>query len=159
MADSASDKLNLMIAQGAPSVDFSPLSSLLGDYVAGKQLAQKSGTIDAFKNGVPTLADGTPDYAIMAKTYYQLGDMNTGTQLARLAVQRGNSPFAGDQQSAAPVAGGGSPNFNANAQFGGMPAPRSGGLPVFSSPQQLQAAGLTSGSPFMTPDGRVKYVP
>jgi hypothetical protein len=120
MADATADRLNLAIAQGAPSVNFSPLSSLLGDYVAGKQLAQRAGTIDAFQNGVPQLADGTPDYNAMAKTYYQLGDVNTATQLARLAAQRASLQFAGDQSNAAPGAGG-NPNFNINPQAGGYP--------------------------------------
>jgi|GEM_PF-5075447 len=170
MADTASDRLNLLIAQGAPRVDFSPLSSLLGDYVAGKQLAQKAGSIDVFKNGAPTLADGTPDYAAMARTYYQLGDMNTGTQLANLAMQRAKLGF-GDQSGAASFGSGGNPsfnigpqagsypNFNVNPPFGGAPMQQSGAMPVFTTPQDLQRAGLSSGSPFMTSDGRIKRVP
>jgi len=75
------------------TANFEPLSSLLGDDLEGRQPAQKAGSIDAFKNGAPTLADGTPDYATMARTYYQLGDMGTATQLARLA-QRANLRFA-----------------------------------------------------------------
>src|SRR5436190_18891414 len=110
------DKLDLAIAQGAPAVDFSPLSSLLGDYAGGRQLAQKTGSINAFRHGAPTLADGTPDYAAMAKTYYQLGDANTGAQLANLATQRARlQGMSGDPASAAPV-NGGNPNFNANPQ-------------------------------------------
>ncbi len=155
MADTASDKLNLMIAQGAPSVNFSPLSQLLGDYVAGKQLARKADTIDAFKGGAPTLADGTPDYAAMANTYYQLGDVNTGAQLANLAMQRARLQGFGDSLGAASFGSGGSPSFNVNPQFGGAPMQ----LPVFRSPQDVQAAGLPSGSRFMTPDSRIKYVP
>jgi len=95
IADTASDRLNLLIAQGAPGVNFSPLSQLLGDYVAGKQFAQKTGAINVFKNGAPTFTDGTPDYATMAKTYYQLGDMNMGTQLDNLAMQRAPSVIDG----------------------------------------------------------------
>jgi len=67
--------------------DVLPLSSLLGDDLGGGQPAQKAGIIDAFRNTVPTLADGTPDYATMVRTYYQLGDVGTATQLARLAAR------------------------------------------------------------------------
>src|SRR5437016_4089141 len=113
------DKLDLAIAQGAPAVDFSPLSSLLGDYAGGRQLAQKAGTINAFRNGAPTLTDGTPDYAAMAKTYYQLGDANTGAQLANLAMQRARLQGIGDQASASPVSGGNS-NFNSKDRKSGV---------------------------------------
>jgi hypothetical protein len=147
----ADDKLNLAIAQGAPAVSFSPLSSLLGDYVAGKQLAQRVNTIDAFQNGAPQLPDGSPDYAKMAATYYQLGDVGTATQLARLAAQRGQTQGVSAQPSAG-VSGG------AQLGVGGAP-PQPSSFPVFRTPQDALGARLPSGSVFSTPDGRIKLVP
>jgi len=145
------DKLDFAIAQGAPGVNFSPLSSLLGDYGAGQGLAQRSGVMDAFKAGVPTLADGSPDYAQMAARYFQLGDLGTAVQLARLATQR-------EQMQASPTvaatAGGAAqmPHFTGTSRA--HPS-----LPTFGSPQEAGASGLPSGTPFLTPDGRIKTIP
>lgn len=71
------------------------------------------------------LSDGTPDYATMAKTYFQLGDMGTAIQLARLAAQRANPQFAHNSD----------PDLSIGAQAGdGLARP-------YTSGNQLAAAG------------------
>jgi hypothetical protein len=61
------DNLDLLIAQGAPKQDFSALGDLLSGYVGGQKLRQQSDALTAFRQGVPSLPDGTPDFAAMAK--------------------------------------------------------------------------------------------
>ena len=156
------DKLNLMIAQGPPKVDFSPLSSLLGDYEKGKQYARQDQAADLFQNGAPTLPDGSPDYNQMAQAYFQIGDHGTGVQLARLAAQNGqlpgfgNVPPAGNVQNSnppnlyfsAPVAplqqmqtqigggnfGGAGQNFNVTPDGTAMPPQNQANFPSWTDP-------------------------
>ena len=147
------DKLDLAIAAGPPAVNFSPLSSLLGDYVSGRELARRAALVDPFKNGAPTLADGTPDYGAMAETYFRLGDPHTATQLANLAAQRARMQALANPPALQP-----SGDANLNPPQQSAPA-NPAGLPVFATPYDVHAAGLPSGTRFMTPDGRIKYVP
>jgi len=76
--------LNALIAQGPPSVSFSPLSNLLGDYMAGRDLRAKFDTQNAFRDGVP-MKDGQVDYSSMARRAFTNGDMLTGLKLGALA--------------------------------------------------------------------------
>jgi hypothetical protein len=79
-----------IIAGGAGAssrADFSNLfSSGFDAYNAAKDQKAKNDLRDAFKGGVPTNADGTPDFAAMAKTLYQKGGINEGNALIGAAI-------------------------------------------------------------------------
>jgi hypothetical protein len=82
------DALDLAIANSDKKFDFSPLSGLLGDYVGGAKLGQQMNLINAFKGGLPTLPDGSPDYSAVGNKYIQNGDTTNGVSLANLGLQR-----------------------------------------------------------------------
>lgn len=83
------DALDLLIAGGPPKVDtYTPLSKLLGDYTEGRVQRKQLDVLDAFKNGIPTLPDGSPDYNAMATKLYTAGDYANANGLSNIAVQR-----------------------------------------------------------------------
>jgi hypothetical protein len=57
------------------------------DFAAQDQAA-KNALRDVFKNGVPTTADGQPDFAAMGKALFQSGDVGQGVALSNLDIQR-----------------------------------------------------------------------
>ncbi|HZP68379.1 MAG TPA: hypothetical protein VFB29_00430 [Pseudolabrys sp.] len=85
------DALDLAIAAGPPRIDFSPLSNLFGDYTNAVKNKAQVDSIQAFRNGVPTLPDGSPDYGAMSTRLYQTGDFSNANALGNLSVQR--APF------------------------------------------------------------------
>lgn len=139
-----SDALDLAIAQGAPRVDFSPLANLLQTYVGGQKLRQQSDAITAFRDGLPTGPDGSPDFSAMAKKYYEIGDPQTGTALSNLALQRGNLAFA---QKLAPLIGGMDQNPSTAASAAPTSAPSSG---PSASYMPRVAAAESGGNPSAT---------
>lgn len=76
--------LDALIAQGPPTVNFSPLSNLLGDYMTGRDMRAKYDTQNAFSSGVP-MTNGQPDYGAMARMAFANGDIMTGIKLGTLA--------------------------------------------------------------------------
>lgn len=98
------DALDLAIANSDKKFDFSPLSGLLGDYVGGAKLGQQMNLINAFKGGLPTMADGSPDYSAVGNKYIQNGDPTNGVNLANLGLQRQlfNSAIGAIQPQGAP---------------------------------------------------------
>jgi len=79
-----------IIAGGAGSssrADFSGLfSGPIDAYNAERDQKAKNDLRDAFKGGIPTLSDGSPDFGAMAKTLYQKGGINEGNALIGAAV-------------------------------------------------------------------------
>lgn len=132
------DALDLAIAQGPPRVDFSPLSTLFNDYTQGVKNKASVDAIQAFKGGVPTLADGTPDYNAMATKLYQAGDLSNANALSTIGAQRAPLQFLpgalkalNGGQSATPSAGTPSviPNY-----FGKLATQESSNNPNASNP-------------------------
>lgn len=57
-------------------------------YWEGKDQFAKNELRDAFREGVPTDANGQPDFAAMAKTLFQKGGLNEGVAASNLDVSR-----------------------------------------------------------------------
>jgi hypothetical protein len=64
---------------------------------------------DAFKNGVPTTADGQPDFGAMAKVLFQKGGLSEGTAAAQLGITQQNQQFGQGQSRAISSFEGGTP--------------------------------------------------
>ncbi|HZP76573.1 MAG TPA: hypothetical protein VFB45_10555 [Pseudolabrys sp.] len=76
--------LDALIAQGPPTVNFSPLSNLLGNYMAGRDLRNKFNLQNALQNQSPSV-DGQPDWLGMARTAIANGDYNAAVKFAAAA--------------------------------------------------------------------------
>jgi len=72
---------------GNTRADFSGLfSGPVDAYNAGRDQKAKNDLRDAFKGGIPTLQDGSPDFGAMAKTLYQKGGLNEGNALIGASI-------------------------------------------------------------------------
>lgn len=73
---------------GASSrADFSGLfSGPVDAYNAGRDTKAKTDLREAFKSGIPTLPDGSPDFGAMAKTLYQKGGIDQGNALIGASI-------------------------------------------------------------------------
>src|SRR5712671_201264 len=80
--------LTELIAKATPKVDFSPIGDLPNTYYDLQKKSSEKELRDAFKGGVPLNDDGTPNFAEMSKRLYQLGDIEKGTGLSNLDIQR-----------------------------------------------------------------------
>jgi hypothetical protein len=67
---------------GNTRYDFSTFGDPVKSYFDAKDQRAKNDLRDAFKGGVPTLPDGSIDYATMQKTLYQKGGLEQGNALA-----------------------------------------------------------------------------
>ena len=136
------------------SQDWSWLSDLPSQFYSGEQQAQRSAQSNAFRNGIPTDAQGNPDYRAIMATLAQKGDVNAIPALAGPALQQQqtnqaqapNALFSGFGQpgGAAPAAGG-APGGMPIAQ-GGAPAAAPlarGGAPALGAPVQSGQAPAT----------------
>lgn len=90
---------------GASSrADFSGIADIPKYYWEGKDQRAKNDLRDAFKNGVPTLPDGSIDYSTMQRTLYQKGGLEQGNALIGVeAGQQDRALYAGGGQ--APIVG------------------------------------------------------
>lgn len=83
---------------GGTRADFSGLfSGPVDAYNAGRDTKAKNDLRDAFKGGVPTTADGQPDFSAMAKTLFQKGGLTEGTAAAQLGIAQQNQKFGQEQ--------------------------------------------------------------
>lgn len=75
--------------QGANALNFSNLISGIGDaYYKGQDEQAKNRVRNAFKDGVPTKPDGSPDYDAMSKTLYQKGGLDQGNTFGNMDLSR-----------------------------------------------------------------------
>ncbi|MEY9709672.1 hypothetical protein [Bradyrhizobium elkanii] len=74
-------------ASGNTRADFANFDPVKAFFDANKQRADFD-TRRAFKDGVPTDANGQPDFGAMAKTLFQKGDLGQGMAAANLGIQR-----------------------------------------------------------------------
>ncbi|MGF6434326.1 hypothetical protein [Bradyrhizobium elkanii] len=72
---------------GNTRADFQNFDPVKAFFDASKQRADFD-TRRAFKDGVPTDANGQPDFSAMAKTLFQKGDLQQGIAAANLGIQR-----------------------------------------------------------------------
>jgi hypothetical protein len=83
--------IDQIIAGGAGAssrADFSKLGTLLDNYYKGRDEFAKNDLRDAFRGGVPTDANGQPDFGAMAKTLFQKGGLDQGVAASNLDIQR-----------------------------------------------------------------------
>jgi len=80
--------IDSIIAGGAKTNADFDFNKINKSYWEGQDQYAKNQLRDAFKDGVPTTADGQPDFAAMAKTLFQKGGLSEGTAASNLAIQR-----------------------------------------------------------------------
>lgn len=76
------NSLDDKIASATPKVDFSIIGNLGDTYQKGFENQQARNQANAFKGGIPQNPDGSPNYSEMAKTLFQLGNVDKGVSLA-----------------------------------------------------------------------------
>lgn len=74
---------------GNTRYDFSTFGDPVKSYFEGKDQRAKNDLRDAFKGGVPTLPDGSIDYATMQRTLYQKGALDQGNALSGISARAG----------------------------------------------------------------------
>lgn len=82
-----------------PKVDFSGLASLPDQFFQGTQQRHALDIQNAFKGGLPTDANGNPDYAAAANKLYSLGDMAGANTMMQTALSRQALTNAGNLSS------------------------------------------------------------
>lgn len=96
-------------ASGNTRADFSGLfSGPVDAFNAGRDQKFKNELRDAFKDGVPTLPDGSIDYGTMQRTLYQKGALEQGNALSGISARAGELAAlngADGQPQAAPTVG------------------------------------------------------
>lgn len=103
--------IDQIIAGGAGAssrADFSGIAKIPEFYWKGRDEAAKNDLRDAFSNGVPTLPDGSIDYATMQRTLYQKGALDQGNALSGISARAGELAAlngADGQPQAAPTVG------------------------------------------------------
>jgi len=93
-------------AGGNTRADFANFDPVKAFFDASKQRADFD-TRRAFKDGVPTDANGQPDFGAMAKTLFQKGDLNSGLAATKLGLEQQKLKYGLDAgQTDFPSAGG-----------------------------------------------------
>lgn len=130
--------IDQIIAGGAGAssrADFSKLPGMLDSYYKGRDEAAKNDLRDAFKDGVPTTADGQPDFAAMGKALFQKGDVGSGVSLSNLDIQR--KQLAAGQDAAAAM----------GRLENGAQTPQPQPQPQIVSPPSINRSGSTPVAP------------
>jgi len=139
--------IDQIIAGGAGAssrANFSGLSNLFDSYYKGRDEFAKNELRDAFRGGVPTDANGQPDFAAMAKTLFEKGGLNEGVAASNLGIQRDQLKLGQDVASkmGQMESGGGAspivspPSSNRNASTTVAPPLQRGGQGGSPAPQQ-----------------------
>jgi hypothetical protein len=90
---------------GGTRYDFSTFGDPVKSYFEGKDQRAKNDLRDAFKGGVPTLPDGSIDYASMQRTLYQKGALDQGNALSGISARAGELEALRGADSAQPTVG------------------------------------------------------
>lgn len=125
--------------QGA---DWSWLGNLPSEFYQGAQQKQQYDQSRAFQNGLPTDAQGNPDYQAIAQTLAKNGNIQNLPQLGNLALQQ--RQMAAAQQPdplLAGMGGAGAP------ESPGMPSAPQPSTPIPSNPPASAAAALPTTAP------------
>lgn len=72
----------------APLLDFSPISNLANKFYEGASNRRDYDAAEALKGGLPTLPDGSIDYAAAAQLLAKSGNINAVTSLAKIDAMR-----------------------------------------------------------------------
>lgn len=91
--------IDQIIAGGAGAssrADFSGIGKLPEAYWKGRDEYAKNDLRDAFKGGIPTTADGQPDFAAMGKTLFEKGALNEGLASSKMDLERQKLKFGMD---------------------------------------------------------------
>jgi hypothetical protein len=85
--------IDQIIAGGAGAssrANFDGFSGIADAFFKAREEKAKNDLRTAFKDGVPTDANGQPDFSAMAKTLFQKGGLNEGVSAANLGIQQQN---------------------------------------------------------------------
>jgi hypothetical protein len=131
--------IDQIIAGGAGAssrADFSGLSKIFDSYYKGRDEFAKNDLRDAFKGGVPTLPDGSIDYATMQRTLYQKGALDQGNALSGISARAGElAALDRADGQAAPQTIVSPPSANRSASAVVAPPLNKGGVSQSSAPQ------------------------
>lgn len=86
--------------KGNTRYDFAGLGDPVKSFFDASKQRDEFDKRRAFREGVPTDADGNPDFSAISKTFFQKGNFEQGINAANLDLQRQQLKF-GQQQSAA----------------------------------------------------------
>lgn len=128
---SFSDPVAIPTNYAAPLVSFQGFADLPNKFYQGAQNRQQYDVSRAFQNGLPTDANGNPDYRAITQILASKGDINAISALAPLALQQQQMEAA---QQPSPLLGGGMPQ-------------QGGGLPMASAPAPQPQAGAPQSAP------------
>lgn len=78
----------LIAGAGKTNADFGALPGIADSYWSGLDQKQKRLERNVFANGLPTNADGTPDYGAAAAKLYQIGNIDKANAMGALDIQR-----------------------------------------------------------------------
>jgi hypothetical protein len=142
------DALDLLIAGGPGRVDtFTPIAGLFDRYTKGRQDRIAFDRAEAFKDGLPTAADGSVDFDAMGRRMFKLGDLQSGINLANLGLSRdalriGTAP---DPVVSGIVGGGNAPGFSSGGSdmITGAPA-----APLKITPSQFDGTIANTASKY-----------
>jgi hypothetical protein len=119
-------------ASGNTRYDFSTFGDPVKSYFDAKDQRAKNDLREAFKGGVPTLPDGSIDYATMQKTLYQKGGLEQGNALSGISARAGELEALRGADGSQPTVG---PSTSRNTV---TPDP---GKRMDAQPQQAAAPG------------------
>lgn len=145
--------IDQIIAGGAGAssrADFSGLAKLPEYYWKGRDEFAKNEVRDAFRGGVPTDANGNPDFGAISKTFFQKGDIGNGIAAANLDLQRQQLKFGqGQSEAIGNFENGGQPNLppspNRSASVPVAPPLNRGGTTPQGAPPQNSPQGAPQG--------------
>lgn len=147
--------IDQIIAGGAGAssrADFSGLAKLPEYYWKGRDEFAKNEVRDAFRGGVPTDANGQPDFGAISKTFFQKGDIGNGIAAANLDLQRQQLKFGqGQSEAIGNFENGGQPNLppspNRSASVPVAPPLNRGGTTPQGAPPQNSPQAAPQGTP------------
>jgi hypothetical protein len=116
--------------------DFSGLADIPKAYYEGQKQRAEKDLRESFKGGVPTLPDGSIDYATMQKTLYQKGALDQGNALSGISARAGElAALDRADGQAAPQTIVSPPSANRSASAVVAPPLNKGGVSQPSAPQ------------------------
>jgi len=118
--------------------DFSGLADIPKAYYEGQKQRAERDLRESFKGGVPTLPDGSIDYATMQRTLYQKGALDQGNALSGISARAGELEAlraADGQGQPQPQAIVSPPSANRSASAVVAPPLNKGGVSQPSAPQ------------------------
>jgi len=134
-------------ARGNTRYSFDAIGDPVSAFRNAQKQADETNLRRAFRDGVPTDANGQPDFAAMAKTLFQKGGLNEGVAASNLGLQQRQLQYGQNQSAGVKAVEGGAdpsslvspPSTNRGASVPVAPPLNRGGTQAAAQPQ-AQAA-------------------